>query len=465
LKGAIDLSTVPGIRLWFSQDFTIYVPRDHFESALGAAWNKEAWENLAVSTSAKGKSKTLEAYIRRRSTWDWQGSIKVGVNECAGRFHAIRSFNGDYYSLTLRGLKCLESASLRYLGPEKENPRDNFKTYFFRSDKFSDYEPDGLGSQECQAKAAYYAVFQEEHTALPRLATGLVLIAGGTGTGKTTLASGLLNYYTLALIDERLEFSHKWKAKPENEKKPLPRVTPHFVFIGDPVECLPYSDLTDVAKKQYEGKPPLDAVAGYQMENPEKRPIDCTIRILGVDTPNVRSALTDCLRETPSVVFINELRHDDDFRAALEFAGTGHLVVATSHNTSLVDVFTKLIRIHGSNTPAGRAELAKRLRAVIHIGFVSFEHGKGNLSKARLPMIWRATPKAASLLASDGLASLLPRGPRAAIDSPVLGRHWFVDRLQHLVDHDTLAKIDRARFAEAFRDAKEKAGRMDFENF
>jgi len=106
---------------------------------------------------------------------------------------------------------------------------------------------------------------------------GLVLVVGGTGTGKST---------TLAAMIEHRNIN-----------------TPgHIVSIEDPIEFL------------------------YQ----HKKSI-ITQRELGIDTLSYGEALKNTLRQAPDVILIGEVRDKETMESAVAFAETGHLCLTTLH--------------------------------------------------------------------------------------------------------------------------------------
>lgn len=121
--------------------------------------------------------------------------------------------------------------------------------------------------------------------------SGLVLVAGATGTGKST---------TVAACLDRL--NHE--------------AARHIVTIEDPIEYL------------------------FQ-------PDRClfTQREVGVDTPSFAEGLRHSLRQSPDVIFLGEIRDRASAATALQAAETGHLVLATLHSSSVLDSLERLARI------------------------------------------------------------------------------------------------------------------------
>ncbi len=109
---------------------------------------------------------------------------------------------------------------------------------------------------------------------------GLVILAGVTGSGKSTTIASMLDY-----IDER---------------EPL-----HILTVEDPIE------FTFTDKKSYINQ-----------------------REIGLDVCDWHKALKDAVRQDPDVILVGELRDVETFEAAVHAAETGHLVFGTIHASS-----------------------------------------------------------------------------------------------------------------------------------
>ena len=147
---------------------------------------------------------------------------------------------------------------------------------------------------------------------LTRLARGLVLVGGPTGSGKTT---------TLAAIVEELNL----------------RDARHIVTIEDPIE--------------YEHRHQLSLVEQVEV---------------GVDAPDFPTALRAAVRQAPDIIVVGEMRDPETMQTALAAAETGHLVFSTVHTP---DVASTIARVADSfpterqNTI--RQELSLALAAVL----------------------------------------------------------------------------------------------------
>lgn len=117
---------------------------------------------------------------------------------------------------------------------------------------------------------------------------GLVLVAGVTGSGKST---------TLACMLERI-----------NETRAV-----NIITIEDPVEF-----------------------------NINPRRSIVSQREIGVDVPDYPAALRHIVRQDPDVIFIGELRDHATVQAAIQAAETGHLVFGSIHSPDAVQTFTRI---------------------------------------------------------------------------------------------------------------------------
>jgi twitching motility protein PilU len=141
---------------------------------------------------------------------------------------------------------------------------------------------------------------------------GLVLMVGGTGSGKSTSLAAMVDY------------------RNENTRG-------HIITIEDPVEYV---------------------------HNHKK----CLImqREVGVDTKNWFAALKNTLRQAPDVILIGEIRDRDTMDYGIAFAETGHLALATLHANNSNQAMDRIINFF----PADRRQqllmdLSLNLKAVI----------------------------------------------------------------------------------------------------
>src|SRR5882724_1503575 len=162
---------------------------------------------------------------------------------------------------------------------------------------------------------------------IPKEKTGLVLVTGATGSGKSTTLAALLNEI--------------------NTQKAV-----HIVTLEDPVEFV----------------------------HPHKK-ATFNQRELGVDFDIFANGLRAALRQAPKVILVGEMRDRDTVRIALSAAETGHLVLSTIHT---IDAGQTINRILGMFKPEEqeqiRARMAERLRWVTSQRLVPKMGGGGRVA-------------------------------------------------------------------------------------
>jgi len=147
---------------------------------------------------------------------------------------------------------------------------------------------------------------------LSEFSHGLVLIAGPTGSGKST---------TLATLLDKI-----------NQTR-----STHIVTIEDPIEYIHHSNQSLVDQRE-----------------------------VGSDTDSFYSALVASLRQDPDVILVGEIRDLNTIRTAITAAETGHLVFSTIHAGDCVGSIDRLVSVFPADEQTGvRRQLAMVLRAVV----------------------------------------------------------------------------------------------------
>ncbi len=149
-------------------------------------------------------------------------------------------------------------------------------------------------------------------TKLTHLPRGLILVTGGTGSGKSTTLAGMIDSMN------KREFIH-------------------IITMEDPIE---YAFLNNKATIEQ--------------------------REVGADVPDFASGLRHVLRQDPDVILVGEMRDLETTSAAITAAETGHLVLSTLHTVNAPQTIERIIDIYPSDQQNQvRSMLANTLAAVI----------------------------------------------------------------------------------------------------
>jgi twitching motility protein PilT len=191
--------------------------------------------------------------------------------------------------------------------------------------------------------------FPSLFTTLLTLKHGLILIAGSTGSGKSTTLAAMIHHL--------------------NQHQAC-----HIITIEDPIEFLHSSQKGLVNQRQ-----------------------------VNRDTHDFTSALRSALRQDPDIIVLGEMRDSDTLRLALSAAETGHLVMATLHTSSAPRAISRIVEaFSASEKDRIRKLLADSLQAVIYQTLVK------NKTGGRTPAfeIMLGTPAIRNLIREDKIAQL-----------------------------------------------------------
>jgi twitching motility protein PilU len=141
---------------------------------------------------------------------------------------------------------------------------------------------------------------------------GLILMVGATGSGKSTSLAAMLDF--------------------RNERR-----TGHIMTLEDPVEFIFQNKKSIVNQRE-----------------------------VGTDTKDFEVALRNALRQAPDCIMIGEIRDKPTMSAALAYAQSGHLVLATLHANNSYHAMNRIINFYPlENRPALLLDLAAALAAVV----------------------------------------------------------------------------------------------------
>jgi twitching motility protein PilU len=154
---------------------------------------------------------------------------------------------------------------------------------------------------------------------------GLILMVGSTGSGKSTSLSAMLDY--------------------RNEQKPG-----HILTLEDPVEFIFQNKKCIVNQRE-----------------------------VGTDTLDFKVALKNALRQAPDCILIGEIRDKDTMAAAIAYAQSGHLCLATLHANNSYHAMNRIISFYPlENRPALLEDLSATMKAVISQRLVKNKEGGRN---------------------------------------------------------------------------------------
>ena len=218
---------------------------------------------------------------------------------------------------------------------------------------------------------------------------GFVILVGGTGSGKSTSLAAMVGY--------------------RNEK-----TRGHIVTIEDPVEY-------------------VHAHKGCVV----------THREVGVDSESWHLALKNTLRQAPDVILIGEIRDRETMEYGIQFAETGHLVLATLHANSSNQALDRIINFF----PEERREqllmdLSLNIRALISQRLIPRETGTGRIAAMEI------------MLASPLISDLIFKGEVAKIKDVMsrsnrLGMKTFDQALFELYEAGLISYEDALRNADS----------------
>jgi twitching motility protein PilU len=217
---------------------------------------------------------------------------------------------------------------------------------------------------------------------------GLILVVGATGSGKSTTLA--------AMLDHRNS-----------------RVSGHILTIEDPVEFMIRHKKSVVNQRE-----------------------------VGSDTSSMQLALKNALRQAPDVIMIGEIRDRETMSAALAYAQSGHVCLATLHANNSYHVLNRILSFYPVETrPTMLGDLASALKAVVSQRLLRTPEGK------RVPAV-------EVMLNTSLIADLIAKGDvggvREAMEKSMAeGSQTFEADIARLIQDGTVTRDEGIAYADS----------------
>ncbi|MWN32436.1 MULTISPECIES: type IV pilus twitching motility protein PilT [unclassified Gilliamella] len=149
--------------------------------------------------------------------------------------------------------------------------------------------------------------------------SGIILVTGATGSGKSTTLASLIEYINLTQ-------------------------SKHIITLEDPIEFIYHNQYSLIQQREL---------------------------------TTFDHALDSLLRQDPDIILLGELRNKKAIQTALTVAETGHLVFATLHTNSAIQTINRIIDVfEESSRDFIRTQLSHSLKAIISQKLVNTENGR-----------------------------------------------------------------------------------------
>jgi twitching motility protein PilU len=168
-----------------------------------------------------------------------------------------------------------------------------------------------------------------------------------------------------------------------------------------------------------------------------------TQREVGVDTDSWHAALKNTLRQAPDVILIGEIRDRETMEYGIQFAETGHLVLATLHANSSNQALDRIINFFSEERREQLLmDMSLNIRALISQRLIPREGGSGRIAAMEI------------MLNSPLIQDLIFRGEIAKIKevmgrSTRLGMNTFDQALFDLYEKGMISYEDALRNADS----------------
>lgn len=215
-----------------------------------------------------------------------------------------------------------------------------------------------------------------------KLASGLIIVAGPTGSGKSTSLAAMVNEVNQTL-------------------------SRHIITIEDPIE--------------------------YIHGNAKSL---LTQREVGKDTDSFAGSLRAALRQDPDVILVGEMRDHETISTALIAAETGHLVMGTLHTQSAAQTIDRIIDVFPPHQQQQiRVQLAAVLQAVMIQRLIPRSSGEGRVLATELLVMNNACRNLIRESKTHQINSIIQTGGK-------LGMHLIDQKLKEFVQRGDIQLED-----------------------
>lgn len=212
---------------------------------------------------------------------------------------------------------------------------------------------------------------------------GMVLLAGVTGSGKSTTIASMLDW-----------INHTYRK--------------HILTIEDPIEFIYTSDKCLINQRE-----------------------------IGQDVIDFHTAMKHAVREDPDIMLVGEMRDQETFETAIHAAETGHLVFGTIHASSAPGTISRILDLFPSSMHGAiRASIAMNMRAIVGQKLLKTIVDK----PGRVPIveIMRFNPTVQKLVREE-MDEKLHAAIRIGKDE---GMQVFNDSLKFFIDKEFISRAD-----------------------
>ncbi|WP_233151718.1 PilT/PilU family type 4a pilus ATPase [Pelomonas sp. KK5] len=217
---------------------------------------------------------------------------------------------------------------------------------------------------------------------------GLILMVGATGTGKSTTLASMLEHRNQTMSG-------------------------HILTIEDPLEYL-FSNKRSVVNQ----------------------------REVGRDTASLQIALKNALRQAPDCILIGEIRDRETMTAAISYALSGHLVLATLHGNNTYHALNRILSFYTPESrPALLNDLAAGLKAIVSQRLVKSAGG------GRVPVV-------EILLNTKLISELIEQGDfggvKEAMEKSIAeGSQTYEEHFADLITNNVITREEGLAFADS----------------